>query len=69
LNIYAAAQELKRVAKKRVLIVVPKERYHKYSANYHLHFFGGPEQLILLFGLKDCSCEIIDGALCYIGNL
>jgi ubiquinone/menaquinone biosynthesis C-methylase UbiE len=57
--------ELLRVARKRVLIIVPKERYYRYTPNYHLHFFGGEEQLALAMGLKDYHAEIRCRCICY----
>ncbi|HEY0255052.1 MAG TPA: class I SAM-dependent methyltransferase [Kofleriaceae bacterium] len=37
-DLYAAARELRRVAG-RVIVVVPKQRYYRYTVDYHLHFF------------------------------
>jgi SAM-dependent methyltransferase len=37
-DLYAAARELRRVAD-RVIVVVPRQRYYKYTVDYHLHFF------------------------------
>ena len=37
-----ALAELRRVAKHRLIIVVPKERPYRYSFNLHLHFFPYP---------------------------
>ena len=64
-----AMSELKRVTRKRLVIIVPKERYHRYSANYHLHFFGGPEQLLLALNIPDADCVVIDQALCFSGDI
>lgn len=60
--------ELKRVTKKRLIIIVPKERYFKYACNYHLHHFGGPEQLLLLMNMEKAKCITVDQALCYVGE-
>ena len=68
-NLEAAVRELKRVARRRVVLVVPRERYHRYAANYHLQFFFGEEQLALATGLHDYTCRVIDGALCYVAFL
>lgn len=38
-NISKAITELKRVTKKRLIIVVPKQRAYKYTFDFHLHFF------------------------------
>jgi SAM-dependent methyltransferase len=43
-DLYAAACELRRVAR-RVIVVVPRQRYYKYTVDYHLHFFPSAAQL------------------------
>jgi len=68
-NLPAAIAELKRVTKQRLIVVVPRERYYRYTCNYHLHFFGAPEQLILDMDLPKSSCRIVDGALFYVAEL
>jgi len=37
-DLYAAVRELRRIGK-RVLAVVPRQRYYRYTVDYHLHFF------------------------------
>lgn len=37
-----ALAELRRVARRRVIVVVPRERPYRYSFNLHLHFFPYP---------------------------
>jgi hypothetical protein len=32
-------QELRRVGAQRLIIVVPRQRYYRYTIDYHLHFF------------------------------
>tara|TARA_B100000902_G_scaffold164305_1_gene159330 strand:+ start:1518 stop:2228 length:711 start_codon:yes stop_codon:yes gene_type:complete len=39
LEINKAYEELKKITKKRLIIVVPKERPYKYTFNGHIHFF------------------------------
>jgi len=39
LDITQAISELRRVAKKRLIIVVPKQRPYKYTFDLHVHFF------------------------------
>lgn len=39
LDIVKAIAELRRVAKKRVIIVVPRQRPYRYTFDLHLHFF------------------------------
>lgn len=38
-DIRAAAGELRRVARKRLIVVVPRQRPYKYTFDLHLHFF------------------------------
>jgi SAM-dependent methyltransferase len=68
-SVARAAAELRRVSRKRLLIVVPRERYYRFTGNYHLNFFGGPEQLTLLFGSGPSESLIVDGAICYSSNV
>lgn len=47
-DLWAAAAELRRVAA-RVVVVVPCQRYYRYTVDYHLHFFpnAGPLERLL----------------------
>jgi ubiquinone/menaquinone biosynthesis C-methylase UbiE len=47
-DLWQAAAELRRVAR-RVLVVVPCQRYYRYTVDYHLHFFpsAGPLERLL----------------------
>lgn len=42
-----AIAELRRIAKKRLIIVVPKEREYKYVTGLHYHFFPYEDSLLL----------------------
>ncbi|HET8548228.1 MAG TPA: methyltransferase domain-containing protein [Bryobacteraceae bacterium] len=66
-NFEAAVAELRRVAKRRIIVVVPKQRYYRYTVDYHLHFFPDREQLVLRMGMPDYHCEIVTGDLFYVG--
>ena len=68
-NLYKSIEELKRVTKDRIIVIVPKQRFFKYTCDYHLNFFGSSEQLIQAFGIINASCITIDNCLCYIGDL
>jgi ubiquinone/menaquinone biosynthesis C-methylase UbiE len=68
-NLPRAVAELKRVTRKRLIVIVPRERYHRYTANYHLQFFGGPEQLQLAMSIPGANCTVLDQCLCYLGDL
>jgi 2-polyprenyl-3-methyl-5-hydroxy-6-metoxy-1,4-benzoquinol methylase len=64
-DLHGSIRELLRVARTRVLVIVPQERYYRYTPNYHLHFFGGEEQLALAMGLKSYHAEIRLRCICY----
>lgn len=46
LNIQSAIEELRRVTKKKLIIVVPKQKPYKYTFDLHLHFFPHIHSLI-----------------------
>jgi ubiquinone/menaquinone biosynthesis C-methylase UbiE len=56
-DLWRAAAELRRVAR-RVLVVVPCQRYYRYTVDYHLHFFPQAGPLERLLGGK---AQLIDG--------
>ena len=48
-NIDAALAELRRVAKKRLIVVLPRQRAYQYTFDLHVHFFTYIWQVKLLF--------------------
>ena len=56
-DLWRAATELRRVAK-RVLVVVPCQRYYRYTVDYHLHFFPQAGPLERLLG---GTAKLVDG--------
>lgn len=68
-NIDIAISELKRVAKKQLMIVVPRQRYYYYTLDLHLHFFPLQHHLTNLIGLSDFECTDCNGDWCYIANI
>jgi SAM-dependent methyltransferase len=56
-DLYAAAAALRRVAD-RVIVVVPRQRYYRYTVDYHLHFFPSAAPLLHLFG---GTATLVDG--------
>ncbi|HSH01207.1 MAG TPA: class I SAM-dependent methyltransferase [Anaerolineae bacterium] len=45
LDIYKAIEELRRITRRRLIIIVPKQRPYKYTFDLHLHFFPYPFSL------------------------
>lgn len=68
-NCSLAINELKRVTSKRLIIVVPKQRFFKYTSDYHINFWGEPSQLQISINIADSKCVEIDHCLCFYGNL
>ena len=48
-DIVKAACELRRVARKRLMVVVPKQRPYRFTTDLHLHFFPYPYMLYAYF--------------------
>ncbi len=44
-DLHAAIAELKRVARRQVIVVVPRQRHFEFTMDLHLHFFETPEEL------------------------
>jgi ubiquinone/menaquinone biosynthesis C-methylase UbiE len=63
-----AVAELRRVARRRVIIVVPKERPYRYTFNLHLHFFPYDHTLLTALGAparRAGRCDVLGGDLYY----
>ena len=70
-NIFAAISELRRVARKRLIIVVPKQRACKYTFDFHIHFF--PYEITLLSVLdarnRNYTLKLLGGDWLYIEDI
>ncbi|HET6621172.1 MAG TPA: class I SAM-dependent methyltransferase [Dongiaceae bacterium] len=54
LDLRAALTELRRVARRRLILVVPREREFEYNFNPHFHFFPYPHSFLkMLFPIPD----------------
>lgn len=67
IHIEPVLKELRRVARKRLIIVVPREREYLYSFNLHVNFF--PYQHSFLNRVdsqgREHVCELLDGDIYY----
>lgn len=70
-NFAAAVTELRRVAARRLIIVVPKQRNYRYTFDLHLHFFPYPHDLVRAMGRHGSfrSCDVVGGDLYYVEHL
>jgi SAM-dependent methyltransferase len=63
-NLFSTFRELRRVAK-RLLIIVPLQRWAPYTWDTHLHFFPYLEYLPGLLEMPAADARVIDGDGCY----
>jgi ubiquinone/menaquinone biosynthesis C-methylase UbiE len=68
-NLPKAIEEMKRVARKQIIIATPCQRYYFYTLDLHIHFFPNEYSVSSLLGLKDYECKKIDGDWLYIGKV
>ena len=68
INVENAVKELKRVARKQVIIVVPCQRYYYYTLDMHVHFFPNKSNVEALMQMPAYSCEKIWGDWLYVGS-
>lgn len=67
-NLPKAIEEMKRVARKQVIIATPCQRYYFYTLDLHIHFFPNEHALSGPVGLPRYECRKIDGDWVYIGT-
>ena len=56
----SVAREFRRVARRKILVLTPKQRYKTYMDNYHTQFFDTQKKLVEVFGLPRYTCSEID---------
>ncbi len=67
-DLQKAISELKRVARKQLIIVTPRQRYYYYTLDLHLHFFPEKEYIRQITGLPYADCVDCDGDWCLIAD-
>lgn len=68
-NIDGAIKELRRIARKRLIIIVPKQREYKYTFDLHLHFFPYVFSLQKIMKNINAQCFAIDNDLFYLEDI
>jgi ubiquinone/menaquinone biosynthesis C-methylase UbiE len=69
LHLERAVQELARVGRSELIIVVPKQRPYYYTVDEHVQFFFYREQLTTAVGLTRHECRALGGDWYYRGQL
>jgi ubiquinone/menaquinone biosynthesis C-methylase UbiE len=67
-RLWEAAADLRRVTARRLLVVVPRQRYYRYTIDYHLHFFPSAAPLTALLDLPRGETRRVDGDWLYVGE-
>lgn len=64
----AAMRELRRVTRRRLILVTPKQRPYKYTFDLHLNFFPYPHSLVQALGrsIGPSFCRVVGGDLFYM---
>ena len=69
IHLERAISELKRVARKQLVITVPCQKYHYYTLDLHTHFFPSQSKLVNAIGIDTHTCVNLSGDFVYIGRL
>jgi ubiquinone/menaquinone biosynthesis C-methylase UbiE len=69
LHLERAVQELMRVGRSELIVVVPKQRPYYYTVDEHVQFFFYREQLTTAVGLPRHQCTALGGDWFYRGQL
>jgi SAM-dependent methyltransferase len=64
-----AISELKRVARKQVIVVTPRQRYFYFTMDLHLHFFPEKIDLVRVMDMDKYDCFLCGGDWCYVGRV
>lgn len=68
-NLPKAIEEMKRVARKQIIIATPCQRYYFYTLDLHIHFFPNEYSVSSLFQLPSYECRKIDGDWLYMAKV
>ncbi len=68
-NLAPAIAELKRISRKQVMIVTPRQRYYYYTLDEHVNFFPMQGELEHLIGIDKHVCLNLGGDWMYIGTM
>jgi ubiquinone/menaquinone biosynthesis C-methylase UbiE len=61
----AALSELKRVARKQLFLIVPQQRFFRFTLDLHIHFFYSPDYFRSLVDCEPSECAEIGGDIVY----
>lgn len=68
-NFDKAVDEIKRIARKKVIITVPKQRYYYYTLDLHIRFFYAPEELAGAMKMENYTVHTLNGDFVFVGYI
>jgi ubiquinone/menaquinone biosynthesis C-methylase UbiE len=69
INLEQCIKELKRITKKQLFIVTPKQRYYYYTLDEHVNFFPFKEKLTSVIAIDNHRCENLRGDWVFLGTV
>lgn len=66
LDASAALRELRRVARRRLIVVLPRQREYAYTFDLHIRFFPYASSVQQLMKRRDARCELVDNDFLYV---
>jgi ubiquinone/menaquinone biosynthesis C-methylase UbiE len=64
-----AVNEIKRIAKKKVIVTVPKQRYFYYTLDLHVRFFYHPAELAAAMKMEKYEIFTLNGDFVFVGHI
>jgi ubiquinone/menaquinone biosynthesis C-methylase UbiE len=68
LDVERAVAELTRVARHKLIVVVPRQRPYRYTLDEHVNFFRHRYELVNAIGLSEFRCDNVSGDWVYVGR-
>ncbi len=69
-NLLGAISELRRVARKKLIVVVPKQRPYRYTFDSHVHYFPYPHSFLIFTGKTRFNrCQAYGNELVYLEKI
>ncbi len=65
----ATVRELRRVARRRLVVVVPRQREYAYTFDLHIRFFPYASSVQQLMKRPDARCEVVQNDFVYVEDL
>lgn len=69
INLEQCVKELKRITKKQLFIVTPKQRFYYYTLDEHVNFFPYKEKLTSVLDMDKNVCKNLDGDWAFLGTV